>query len=187
MIVRFRVAEQSDLSEIRDCVEAAYRPYVAELGVEPAPLHADYQAHVQAGNVRIVEKADGEFVGIMVTYLEPDCLVVDNVAILPRHQRRGALVPICVEVVGLATAAGAHNVRAFTNQKLARNIGLYQKLGLAIDRVERMADRTAVHMRCDLRALDKSPALARRILRPGRTGKSMPTGDGRSSGICATR
>ncbi len=170
MKVHFRAAEQDDLPVIKQCVEQAYRPYVARLGVEPAPLHTDYAGHIQKGNVVIAESSDRDFIGILLSYLDGKSLVVDNVAILPAYQRKGALVEICVEVVRLAREAGAETIRTFTNQKLTRNIAMYEKLGLSIKRIEDMKDRIAVHMEFSLSHFESNgPSLAKRILRD-RTG-----------------
>jgi N-acetylglutamate synthase-like GNAT family acetyltransferase len=166
MKIQFRAAEISDLPVIQQCVEQAYRPYVAHLGVEPAPLHTDYADHIQKGNVLVVQSPEREFVGILLSYLDGQSLVVDNVAILPSYQRKGALVEICAEAVRLAREAGAETIRTFTNQKLTRNIAMYEKLGLSVSRIVEMPDRVAVHMEFSLRHLHgDSPSLANRIMR----------------------
>lgn len=166
MKVRFRAAEQGDLPVIKQCVEQAYRPYVAHLRVEPAPLHTDYADHIQRGNVLIAESSDRDFIGILLSYLDGKSLVVDNVALLPAYQRKGALVEVCAEVVRLAREAGAETIRTFTNQKLTRNIAMYEKLGLSTKRIEEMKDRVAVHMEFSLSHFQgDGSSLAKRIMR----------------------
>lgn len=166
MKLTFRKAEQRDLFDIEQCVEQAYRPYVAVLGVEPAPLSTNYEDHICKGNVLIAHASNGDFVGILLSYVDGESLIVDNVAITPAFQRRGALVEICVHAVQLARAAGLTNIRTFTNQKLVRNINMYKKLGLLVDHIEQMSDRTAVHMKFSLDSLQgKTPDLAKRIMR----------------------
>ena len=166
MRLDFRTAERSDLSSIQQCVEQAYRPYVALLGVEPAPLHTDYAEHIQKGNLLVAQSMKGEFVGILLSYLDGASLVVDNVAIMPRYQRQGALVDVCVRAVQLAKEAGVENIRTFTNQKLTRNIAMYEKLGFSVERLENKGDRVAVHMSFPLGCLQSgSLSLAKRILR----------------------
>jgi GNAT superfamily N-acetyltransferase len=170
MKLHFRAAEPFDLPVIQKCVEAAYRPYVAHLGVEPAPLHTDYAEYIRLGNVLVAETEDRDFVGILLTYLDGTSLVVDNVAILPKYQRKGALVEICAEIVRLARAANAETIRTFTNQKLTRNIAMYERLGLSVARIERMEDRVAVHMEFQLSHLQGDGfALAKRIMRERRS------------------
>lgn len=166
MKVQFRAAEEHDLPTIEQCVELAYRPYVAHLGVEPAPLRTDYAEHIRKGNVLVAESSQGDFVGILLSYFDGTSLVVDNVAILPKYQRKGALIDICVKAVRIARAAGADTIRTFTNQKLTRNIGMYQKLGLSIERIEKMSDRTAVHLEFRLSELQKvASPIAKWIMR----------------------
>lgn len=100
----------------------------------------------------------------MLLYLAGDSLVVDNVAVLPLYQRQGALIDVCVEVVRVARIAGVQNIRTYTNEKMTRNVAMYKRLGLSIERVEEKIDRTAVHMIFSLDQLHSETASLTRWL-----------------------
>ncbi|MCA3709685.1 MAG: GNAT family N-acetyltransferase [Phenylobacterium sp.] len=148
-------------------MEQAYRPYVAALGYEPAPLRADYGDLLRTGVTRILETPEGEMMGLVVFFEEPGCLLVDNVALFPKWQRRGVLVEVFVQGVAEARRRGFRYVRCFTNEKLKRNILFYQKLGFEISHREDLGDRVAIHLRLDTESLSERGIggwlLARRV------------------------
>ena len=91
-----RPAGPDDITQVRAIAEAAYRPYVARNGREPAPLHEDYAARIADGQlwVLVEECAPGgperETVrGLLVLIKAKDRLMLDNVAVEPAAQGRG--------------------------------------------------------------------------------------------------
>ena len=49
-----RPATAADIPAVRAIAEAAYRPYVARNGLEPAPLHEDYSVRAADGQLRVL-------------------------------------------------------------------------------------------------------------------------------------
>jgi hypothetical protein len=150
MKIEIKLADKSNLCQIKECVELSYRPYVEKLTVEPAPLHADYEDLILNDSVYILEGRDKEMLGLVVLISEPNCLLVDNISIFPKWQRRGTLPTVCSFIIARALSLNMRSIRAITNSKLDRNIEMYTKIGLTIDRYEEMVDRTAVHMSIDM-------------------------------------
>lgn len=60
--VTTRLATAADHDAVVACVRAAYTPYVAEIGVAPAPSHDDYAAHIAHERVWLAVRSNGEVV-----------------------------------------------------------------------------------------------------------------------------
>jgi len=160
------IAEMSDLANVEACIEAAYRPYVEQIGVEMAPLKEDYSTLIAKGVVSIIRNTSGEFVGVLVLYAKDDHILIDNVAIMPTWQRKQILLEVGAYIISIAEEVGVSLVRAFTNVMLERNVSLYQKIGMKVDRYEDRGDRVAVHFVFDLRDLNSnSDLLASRLIK----------------------
>ena len=52
---RLRAATSADLPFVERCARAAYAPYVARIGREPAPMVADFASHLTDGDLTIIE------------------------------------------------------------------------------------------------------------------------------------
>ena len=74
------IAGVSDLPEIEAIVEAAYRPYVARMGLLPGPLRDDYAAHVAAGRLQVLRDGQG-VAGLLGLIPEATHKLLDNVAL----------------------------------------------------------------------------------------------------------
>lgn len=113
---------------MRALVVAAYRPYVEQIGREPAPMTADHDEVARSGRALLARIGD-ELVALLVTVLEDDALLVENLAVLPRMQGSGIGRLLLQEAEGLARAAGRTEVRLFTNEAMIENIAYYRGLG----------------------------------------------------------
>lgn len=82
-----RAATADDIAAVEQIVALAYRPYIARIGRAPAPMTADYRALLPHTHVLI---ADDAVAGVLVAIPAADHLLVDNVAIDPRHRGRGS-------------------------------------------------------------------------------------------------
>jgi ribosomal protein S18 acetylase RimI-like enzyme len=132
--VPIRPATAADVEAIRALVERAYSPWVPVVGLRPAPMDADYAALVEAGDVFVV--AEPEIVGVLVLErVEGDdaphggALMVENVAVDPRHQGRG-IGPMLLDFAeSEARARGLGELRLYTHELMTSNIELYGRLG----------------------------------------------------------
>jgi ribosomal protein S18 acetylase RimI-like enzyme len=123
-------ARPSDANDVRACVRASYAEYVERIGREPAPMGADYEALIDAGEVWVV-RAGGAVAGVLVVRPEPPALLLENVAVAPAQRGRGlgrALIAFAEE---RARAAGLEAVSLYTNERMTENLRLYPRLGYA--------------------------------------------------------
>jgi ribosomal protein S18 acetylase RimI-like enzyme len=87
-------------------------------------------------------------------------MLVDNLAVDPEWQNRGALLKCYHHVKDEARRLKLRTVKIYTNEKLTRNISMYQRLGFRITHRREFVDRTFVYMEFDLLADAKAPANA---------------------------
>lgn len=128
-MVTVRAAGPTDVAAITALVEAAYTPYVEELGVRPGPLAADYAAAVLERDVRVALTDTGAVVGVLVLAAAADHLVVENVAVEPRHQGGGVGSLLLDLAERQARELGLAEVRLFTHRLMARNLAIYSARG----------------------------------------------------------
>ncbi|WP_119303453.1 GNAT family N-acetyltransferase [Dongia deserti] len=131
----FRRADESDAETIRALTHAAYAKWVPVIGRRPKPMNADYEHTVRA-HVIDLAYVDGELVGLIEIIPAADHLLLENLAVVPAHQRRGLGRRLIARVEALARAQGKKLVRLYTNKAFTSNLDFYQKLGYALEREE---------------------------------------------------
>lgn len=110
---------------------AAYTPYVVRMGGQhPGPLDADYEAVVSDTEAWVAE-SDGEVIGFLVLIGEDDGMLLDNVAVLPWYQGRGAGRALLRLAEQQARARGNERIRLYTHATMVENQALYEKIGYA--------------------------------------------------------
>jgi len=127
--VTVRLATAADHDAVVACVKAAYTPYIAEIGVAPAPLHDDYAEHIAQRRIWVVVSSSGEVVGMMVIFFERDHLLLDNYAVLPDWQNRGVGKLLESRARQEARRFGLGKLRLYTNVKMTKNLALYRRRG----------------------------------------------------------
>ena len=128
METSIRGGTSSDIEPIHRLVEEAYSLYVPRIGRKPAPVTADYAALVAAGVVTVAE-LDEDLAGVLVTHPEPAHLLVENVAVAPRHQGRGLGRLLLERAEEQARGLGLTELRLYTNEAMVENLAMYQPLG----------------------------------------------------------
>jgi GNAT superfamily N-acetyltransferase len=123
-------------------VQRAYAPWVAVVGKRPAPMDDDYAHHIAAGEVFVCEEA-GAIAALAVLIEAPDHLLLDNVAVDPARHGGGLGRRMIDFAEQEAVRRGYGELRLFTNERMARNIVLYERLGY----VETHRDTVAGHRR----------------------------------------
>jgi GNAT superfamily N-acetyltransferase len=126
--VTTRLATAADHDAVVACVRAAYTPYIAEIGVAPAPLHDDYAAHIALGRVWLAVH-NGEVAGVMVILIERDHLLIDNYAVYPEWQNRGISKRLTAVAMQQARRRGLGKLRLYTHAKMTKNLALYRRRG----------------------------------------------------------
>ena len=126
--MHIRRAVPGDVRAVSAVVQAAYAPYVPRIGREPAPMTADYESLVTAGEVWVGE-TDGRVVGVLVIRASGDALELENVAVDPVEQGLGHGRALVSFAESRARECGLAAVELYTNEAMAENIELYPRLG----------------------------------------------------------
>jgi ribosomal protein S18 acetylase RimI-like enzyme len=127
-VLTVRPALESDIGVLAAVAAEAYRPYVARIGREPAPMTADYAQAVRSGMTWVAE-ADGDIVGLLVLVVHPDHLLLENVAVVPSAQRRGVGTRLLALAEDQARARGLDEIRLYTNEAMTENLAYYARHG----------------------------------------------------------
>jgi ribosomal protein S18 acetylase RimI-like enzyme len=126
--IRIRSADSADVPTIERIVHDAYQHYLARMGKPPGPMLDDYAARVSEGVVWVVENA-GTVVGILVLLPKPDHLLLDNIAVNPRHQHLGFGRLLLEFAEAEARRQGYGEIRLYTHQTMTENQRLYAAIG----------------------------------------------------------
>lgn len=126
--LEIRSATADDVPAIARVVREAYRPYLSRMSRPPAPMTQDYGRVIREADVWVAQ-LDGELVGVLVVRSRPDHLLLENIAVLPAAQGRGVAARLLRLVEERAVAAGALEVRLYTNAAMAENLAFYPRRG----------------------------------------------------------
>lgn len=150
-MLELRQAAPADAPAIRALTREAYAKWVAVTGREPLPMRVDYDEAVLKHRFDLLHNG-GALAALIETAVEPDHLLIVNVAVAPGFQGRGLGRQLMAHAEQLAVAGGFGEIRLYTNKLMAENIALYSKLGYRIDREQPFGTSVQVHMSKMLRA-----------------------------------
>ncbi|WP_349956681.1 GNAT family N-acetyltransferase [Rhizobium sp. ZPR3] len=143
--ISLRAATEADVDAIRALTREAYGKWVPLIGREPLPMTADYAEAVRKHRIDLVE-VGGELVALIEIVPASDHLLIENVAVSPRHQGQGIGRRLLAHAEQVAATLGLKDIRLYTNKRFAENVQLYLRYGYAIDREEPLKDGFLVHM-----------------------------------------
>ncbi len=123
-----RAAKQTELEQVRACARAAYQPYVAAIGREPAPMSADFAGALKAGTLDVAE-AQTTLAGFIISYKRGAHWHIENIAVVPALQGRGIGQALLAHGEKLARANGALRLALYTNEKMTANLTWYPRQG----------------------------------------------------------
>jgi ribosomal protein S18 acetylase RimI-like enzyme len=83
---------------------------------------------------------------LIETVPDGDCLLIENVAVLPAFQGRGFGTRLLKLAEELAASLELAGTRLYTNKRFVQNICLYEALGYRVEREEELNGGVAVHM-----------------------------------------
>ena len=122
-----RVAETGDIPRLQAIACGAYSVYVEKMGRPPAPIHADFQTHIDDDTV-FVATAGGDITGYVILCNIDDKWWLDNIATSPNHQGLGIGRLLVIAAEGWLAHRTDH-VHLYTNTAMSKNIVWYQRLG----------------------------------------------------------
>ncbi len=123
---------------IRDLARAAYAHYVERVGREPGPMTDNYEDRVavdecwvatETGETEQAQPSQDRLVGYLVLRLEPDHLLLDNVAVAPDRQGKGIGAFLLNLAETRAVAHGRAQIRLYTHVTMVENIARYGRHG----------------------------------------------------------
>jgi ribosomal protein S18 acetylase RimI-like enzyme len=123
-----RRAKLEDATAITRCIAAAYRHYAVRIGKPPAPMLDDYAELIQRHKVFILAERD-KIIGVLVLIEKEQSILLDNVAVNPKYQRRGLGRKLIEFAEAEALRLGFSSMILYTNVQMTENIDLYRKLG----------------------------------------------------------
>jgi ribosomal protein S18 acetylase RimI-like enzyme len=127
-----RRAGPADAEAIAALTREAYAKWIPVIGRAPKPVTADYDAAVRAHPIDLLYDGD-RLVGLIECIVEPDHLLIENLAVAPAQQGRGYGKHLMAHAETLARALGFGEIRLYTNKLFAENIAFYARLGYRID------------------------------------------------------
>lgn len=130
-----RPATGDDVADIEHIVKSAYSLYVSRIGREPAPMGVDYRRLVTETDEVWVAVDDGAIVGLLVTIVESDHLLIENIAVAPHAQGRGYSRRLLAHAEQQARDHNLAELRLYTNAAMTENLTLYPHFGyVEVDR-----------------------------------------------------
>ena len=144
-IVSLRVAREGDADAIGALTREAYAKWVDLTGREPLPMRVDYSDAVRKHRFDLLY-VGGCLAALIETVPEGDCLLIENVAVLPAFQGRGFGTRLLKMAEELAASLALAGMRLYTNKLFVQNIRLYEALGYRVEREEELNGGVAVHM-----------------------------------------
>lgn len=123
-----RPARPADADALTTLANSAYRHYVERMGAAPAPMLADYAALVDSGQVWVADH-DGVLLGLLVLTLEPDHVLLDNLAVSPEAQGTGIGTRLLEFAEEYAREHDRPEIRLYTNEAMTENLDYYPRHG----------------------------------------------------------
>jgi GNAT superfamily N-acetyltransferase len=112
-------------------VDRAYAHYVPVIGRRPVPMDDDYAARCAAGEAFWLADAEDALLALIVLEDAADHLWVDNVAVEPAQHHQGLGRALLAFAEAEARRRGYTELRLLTNERMTRNIGVYERCGYA--------------------------------------------------------
>ncbi|MEM1200146.1 MAG: GNAT family N-acetyltransferase, partial [Pseudomonadota bacterium] len=90
---------------------------------------------------------DGELCALVQMVVEPDCLLIENLAVSPEHQGKRLGSTLVRHAESQARALGLSTVRLYTNRAFGSNVEFYERHGFRIEREEPFMGGLTIYMR----------------------------------------
>ena len=124
-----RTATPDDVGDIERIVRAAFAPYVARIGREPAPMTADYHRVVAHTDDAYVLVDQGGTVGVLIIVEKADHLLIETLAVDAACQGLGYGKVLLTFAENQARERGYMQTRLYTNAAMTENLAFYPYLG----------------------------------------------------------
>jgi ribosomal protein S18 acetylase RimI-like enzyme len=140
-----RRACTADTAAIAALAQDAYAIYIPIIGRKPEPITVDYAEIVAAGDTWVITDAD-RVVASLVLRDGGDHLLIWSIAVAGECQHQGLGRRLLDWAQTQARARGRPELRLYTNERMTRNIAIYERHGYTKTGREQRGDRVLVHM-----------------------------------------
>lgn len=138
MDINIRKAVSRDIPQIESITAEAYQKYIIVMGKTPAPMLADYAAHLVNDIIYVVEDTrQNTIIGYAVIVVKDQEYWLETIAIAPDRSQQGIGTRL-IRFVEDVIARSATEYQLYTNVKMLENIDWYQRLGFTEVRRERV-------------------------------------------------
>ncbi|WP_132392399.1 GNAT family N-acetyltransferase [Novosphingobium sp. PhB165] len=145
MTETIRIATIGDADAVTALTRSAYAKWVPVIGREPMPMQADHAAMIRDHRVDLL--LVGQDLAALVEMVQgDDGLLIENLAVEPKFQKRGYGRKMVAHAEQLAVCAGSAVVRLYTNSQFEENVRLYLSLDYEIEREEPLNGGVLIHM-----------------------------------------
>jgi ribosomal protein S18 acetylase RimI-like enzyme len=145
-------ATVADAAAVLALTREAYQKWVAVTGREPLPMRVDYAETLLKNRFDLLHEGE-QLAALIETQLEPDHLLIVNVAVSPAFQKRGLGRRLMAHAETLAAEARVPKLLLYTNSLMKENIALYRRLGYRIEREQPFGTSVQVYMGKDVTPL----------------------------------
>jgi ribosomal protein S18 acetylase RimI-like enzyme len=121
-----RQARPAEVDALQAVVTAAYSMYLPRMDTPPAPMTHDLTRDIAAGHVWVT---GDPAVGLICLIPREHALLIENVALAPEAQGRGAGRRLLRFAETRAGELGKDRLELYTNEKMTENVALYTRLG----------------------------------------------------------
>lgn len=148
MALIIRQATVEDAEIVLGIVAAAFAEYEGALAVRPSALEdtlESTQRDIAEGRTLLASilppgedalSGDTQPAGTARYEVEPDCLYVGRVAVLPNWRMHGVGRAIMQEIERIAPALGLARIRLATRESMTSNLAFYEQLGYRVEKRE---------------------------------------------------
>ena len=127
--MQIRQARDDDIPALRAVAADAYAQYVEVIGRKPAPMIASFDDHLAQDTVFVATvQPENHVVGYAGIIKKADGFWLENIAVASASAGQGIGNGLIAHVEPYLAGRTA-SYRLYTNVKMARNIGWYERLG----------------------------------------------------------
>ena len=127
--MHIRQATERDVSALRAIATDAYAQYLEAIGRKPTPMLADFDHHLQSDVIFVAMiQPRNHVVGYAVLIEKTDGFWLENIAVATASGGRGIGTGLIAHVETYLFGR-TDSYQLYTNVKMVRNIGWYERLG----------------------------------------------------------
>lgn len=118
-----------DSKDLRQIARDAYQHYGAEMGVEPAPMQADYAHHLAHDQIYAAVDDRGVLIGFAIVIFKDTGVWLENIAVAPPLMGQGVGTRLLGYIEDDLSTQGVQHLHLYTNIIMRQNIAWYAKQG----------------------------------------------------------